>query len=553
MPGFTSIRLFTILMGLVAGQVISASGMEQARSPFSIQTYEGIDTEDHQLFAMPDRQEKLFQADIAAITPPQNAARPSLSKASGQHAADTLSHHATTLHLRTKLDEGGAAPDQPGSGDDHSYWHLQGKRGLFDDFSAMRKQTLALRNESEWNNRRPFAPGKTRKSVCGNGICQIGENSNLCPLDCRRLVPTSRADLIADRSQAPRGARLPDGSLLVGVKRTLSNRNVIQALARDQLNGNWDVRGTVEENIGVGLSDLGNPMPFVDRNGRLLMAFRDHILSAEEGKGEYQLRIEYSDDKGHTWTRWDAGGGGVIDRSSYGIWEPFLYYDAQGELRVVYAKERDRQYCRNRLVEKQDIVTKVSRDGGKSWTDEDVVASAGLSRDGVPSVARLRDGSYVLVFESWRNERCDELNPRLVIRSMRSRDGVKWDKRSVVYMPLPAPDTSSGSNESPVASWPYAIRLRDGRLLVLFTTDENSLDSGMKLSATERSYDVKYMLTKNEASYEHIEWEVPQARMAYATKEQGGSIRYPSAVELDSGNVMIMFARPARYGILELR
>lgn len=426
-------------------------------------------------------------------------------------------------------------------------------RGSCDVFAETRMHTLALGNASEWNSRQQVSPDKTREPVCGNGICQLGEDSNRCLLDCKRLVPTSQADLITDRSQAPRAARLPDGSLLVGVKRTIANRNVIQALVLNELDGKWDIRGTVEENTGVGVTDLGNPMPFISRNGRLMMAFRDHVLSAEEGKSKYQLRVEYSDDRGFTWKRWDAGGGGIIDQSSYGLWEPFLYHDAHGELRVVYAKERDRRYCGQRLVEKQDIVTKVSRDGGRSWTDEHVVASAGLSRDGVPSVARLRDGSYMLVFESWRNEKCEGLNPRLVIRSMQSRDGVQWDKRSVVYLPSPAADAPSGSSENPVASWPYAIRLRDGRLLVLFTTDEDSLNPEVKVSATERSYDVKYALTRNEASYERIEWGEPRARTAYATKAQGDIIRYPSAVELDSGNVMIMFARPARYGILELR
>jgi hypothetical protein len=111
MPGFASIRLFTFLMGLVAGQMTSACCLEQTRSPSSIQTYEGVEAEDQHVFAMPGKQEKLFKAD-GAIAPLQNAVKPSLSIASSQHAADMPTPYATALHLQTES-SGEAAPTGP--------------------------------------------------------------------------------------------------------------------------------------------------------------------------------------------------------------------------------------------------------------------------------------------------------------------------------------------------------------------------------------------------------------------------------------------------------
>jgi hypothetical protein len=390
-------------------------------------------------------------------------------------------------------------------------------------------------------------------SGCGDAICQKPEDSASCPRDCRRLAPASAAARIADRSLAPRGVKLPDGRVLIGLKRTLADRHVIQALTTSPRDDEWIIRGTVEENASADGGDLGNPIPFRHGQGRLLMAFRDH-QSRPGGERTYQLRVEFSDDDGLTWHRGKAEGEGIIDVSSHGLWEPFLYEDAHGDLRVVYAKEHAPRSCRGKLLRKQDIVTKVSRDGGKSWAGEAVVASAGFSRDGVPSVARLRDGSFVLVFESWRNEACDSLNPKLVIRSMQSRDGVTWDRRRTVYSPgARHEDGAAASFEDAVATWPYALRLRDGRLLVLFTTDEDHVSAREPRVARDRDFDIKFLLTKHEATYESLEWEESGAQLAYAMTAGDDEVRYASAVQLDDGNVLLLFARPARHGVLRLR
>ena len=390
-------------------------------------------------------------------------------------------------------------------------------------------------------------------AVCGDGLCQRGESLTNCPVDCRQLFSSSnKANLILDRSIAPRGVRQPDGGVLLGVTRTISGRHVIQAVAGRQPLGTWEIRGDVEKSISPKKGDLGNPSPFVDKNGRVLMAFRDH--ASTESRMTYQLRVEYSDDNGLTWNRWGSGGDGVIDSSNHGLWEPFLYRDAHGDLRAVYAKERAPQSCNGKPVEKQDVVMRMSRDGGKSWGAEQVVASAGLSREGVPTVARLRDGSYVLAFESWRNEACETLNPKLVIRYMQSKDGVQWSNKSLLYSPTPLRESAESQlQDYPVASWPYALGLQDGRLLILFTTNESHPDAGGKFPPGEKSYDIKYKLTKHEASYENVEWEETPAHIAYAMSAGDDEVRFASAVELKGGAVAILFARPARYIVLELR
>ena len=89
-------------------------------------------------------------------------------------------------------------------------------------------------------------------------------------------------------------------------------------------------------------------------------------------------------------------------------------------------------------------------------------------------------------------------------------------------------------------------------MLVLFTTNESHPDPGGQFPLGDKAYDVKYMLTRDEAGYDHIEWEGAQPLVAHA-RTTGDEVRFASAVELEGGALMFMFAMPARYKIFELR
>jgi hypothetical protein len=497
--------------------------------------------------------EDLFRTNWSALSQSLNLDNPLPPAMAFRRGADKIAPYLIVHRFMGRASELGSIQIEFIDFVRRGYGIFRGSNGISDDFAATLDRAAAFFKTTGWDVEQNASFNGTSEAVCGNGLCQRGESHQVCPADCRQIVSHSnKAELIVDRSLAPRGIEQSNGDLLLGVKRTISGKNVIQAIAGKLAQGKWAISGIVEENTSRDLGGLGNPSPFVDKSDRLLMAFRDH--ADVEGGTAYKLRVEFSDDRGLTWHRWDSGEGGVIDRSDHGLWEPFIYRDARGDLRVVYAKERVPRLCNGRPVEKQDVVMKVSLDGGKSWGGEQVVASAGVSREGVPTVARLRDGSYVLVFESWRNEECETLNPKLVIRYMQSKDGVNWGNRRLLYSPDSLAESARpGVQDYPVASWPYAIRLQDGRLLVLFTTNEDHSGPDGKFESRKKAFDIKFMLTKHEASYENIEWEEMPPHIAYARSTSNDDVRFPSAVELNNGDLVVLFARPARYKTFELR
>jgi hypothetical protein len=131
-----------------------------------------------------------------------------------------------------------------------------------------------------------------------------------------------------------------------------------------------------------------------------------------------------------------------------------------------------------------------------------------VSRDGVPAVTRLGDGSYLLVFESWRKSGCGVSIPSLVIRSVQSRDGVEWGKRRLVYEPKAVKRYSSKGIDYPRASWPAITTLADGRVLIAFTTDEDYPDDYGRYGGKEdKQMNERLLLSKGAPSYEALEWD----------------------------------------------
>lgn len=105
-----------------------------------------------------------------------------------------------------------------------------------------------------------------------------------------------------------------------------------------------------------------------------------------------QFQLWRSEDHGYTWTY-----GGVIQQSSPSgapIWEPFLALGPNNEIVVYFSDERDPAHS-------QKLSQIVSYDGGDTWgpSTEIVAAPQQFLRPGMPIVAKLPDGRYVLSYE----------------------------------------------------------------------------------------------------------------------------------------------------------
>jgi hypothetical protein len=222
-------------------------------------------------------------------------------------------------------------------------------------------------------------------------------------------------------------------------------------------------------------------------------------------------------------------------------WEPFLYFDANNDLRVVYAKERTDKLCLKQHNKRQDIVTKVSTDHGRTWISEAVAASEGVSRDGVPSVTRLRDGSYLLVFESWRVSICGNANPHLLIRSTQSRDGISWSKRNIAFDPPTNPASPS------IATWPFVSTLNDGRVAASFTSNYLNLDNGAESSMApeaHKDFDTFLLLSNGGPNFDNLVWDQHSLNRAFSFSRDSAHINRYSSLALVGPNRIWAFSGP---------
>lgn len=106
-----------------------------------------------------------------------------------------------------------------------------------------------------------------------------------------------------------------------------------------------------------------------------------------------KIDIYYSTDLGRTWTFLSSvASGGVAnpDGNHDPVWEPFLLV-ANNKLICYFADERDPRH-------NQKIVHKTSTDG-VIWSDTVDDVALGSLRPGMPVVARMADGNYIMTYE----------------------------------------------------------------------------------------------------------------------------------------------------------
>lgn len=117
------------------------------------------------------------------------------------------------------------------------------------------------------------------------------------------------------------------------------------------------------------------------------------VVSAHNGAAPASraLKIYQSMDHGYTWSYLSSPVTG-----STGLWEAEFTVDPQGRLVMYYATEEHKGSGYNQL-----IAHKVSTDGGVSWGAEqiDIAIADTIQRPGMPTVTRLPNNDYIMVYE----------------------------------------------------------------------------------------------------------------------------------------------------------
>ena len=169
----------------------------------------------------------------------------------------------------------------------------------------------------------------------------------------------------------------------------------------------WKVRSTVEDTqLGFGMRYQPHLFELPVKCGELEAGT---ILCAgnviPDDMSETHIHIYKSSDAGRTWefmSEIACGGIADVDRADKAdkdrpVWEPFLYMTKNNDLICYYSDEGhfESKNCNQLLLHK------VSKDGGYTWSEAriDIALPDKEKRPGMPIVAKLPNGKYIMVYE----------------------------------------------------------------------------------------------------------------------------------------------------------
>ncbi len=273
---------------------------------------------------------------------------------------------------------------------------------------------------------------------------------------------------------------------------------------------------------------VNGPALIQEPSGRLLGAYHVLTRSIQKNSSVHSIETIYSDDIGVTWHTLSQVDVITVtkDQLQTGLWEPFLIEPTKRPqvLQVYYAKERDNaEVCTQAKAgvrKGQDIVMKESLDGGKTWSALPlVVLRNGQSREGVPTLTELQDGSLVLSHEHARYSQCGNTHPQsgfVPAIALSNDGGHTWIDTGTAYLPL---------SDKLRSGWPHLLQLQDGRLAIRFSTQNSP-------STTTRQ--VRVLLTTNIPSFVHPPvWEVqPRPVM-------NGDLQWGTIAQARNGDIIV--------------
>ena len=245
---------------------------------------------------------------------------------------------------------------------------------------------------------------------------------------------------------------------------------------------------------------LANANIVVMKDGSYMVAFRAHTGGPVGEFSEFYSSIRYciSRDRGATWSE-DIT---VIENDHVGpeftgFWEPHMLYIKDGVLAMYYAADclggPAEGYPFIDDIDKQQHIVLHLYDESTECFGAPIIASNGIdhgSRDGMPSVCRLSDGSYAMVIES------SIMKPThpFIVQLMLSEDGIKWSEPKNIWIP---------SGEGHYSGAPFVVTLPDGRIAVSFQATEGS---GCTLACNKVNNSVmNVILSKAPVSYTDAE------------------------------------------------
>lgn len=280
---------------------------------------------------------------------------------------------------------------------------------------------------------------------------------------------------------------LSDGTILLGY----SNSGIKVIKSRDG-GLTWGSTVTVASpgKTADGYTEtLANTNLYELGNGVVLCGYRAHTPSNAAYKQFYSaIRVSISYDYGETWDFLTTVVENTYIGSKFtGFWEPDFLRLADGSTAIYYANDciggSLTNYPYVTSMKYQNIMVHIY-DPVTETFGEPMVAQNGEkhnSRDGMPVLCTLSDGTYAMVIES---SSLSEYS--FHIRISFSEDGITWSAPRPIYYP----NTKNGK----YAGAPGIACLPDGRIAVCFQTDDHS---GTKLNSSATNNSVTRVIISN--------------------------------------------------------
>ncbi len=215
------------------------------------------------------------------------------------------------------------------------------------------------------------------------------------------------------------------------------------------------------------LSEVTEAGRFMDNGELIQLPGGDILLTGRSliNDQSYHLPIYRSVDGGKRWSAWsriEANEGAPGSLKQRGLWEPRFFLLPDGRLAVAYANEK---HASDKPAFSQVCSERISADGGKSWSDEIILAAepdGGALRPGMPVISRMSNGKFIAVFEIVGVGDAD-------VFSKISEDGEHWP-------------TGLGTRIAGHHAGPWVMSLASGELLL--TSCANRLSSSRDFGAT---------------------------------------------------------------------
>ena len=186
------------------------------------------------------------------------------------------------------------------------------------------------------------------------------------------------------------------------------------------------------------------------------------------------IRIYKSEDQARTWQFYSTAVEGKI-----GLWEPDFIVDDEQRMLMFFSSEEYKAEGYNQI-----IAHRVSTDGGLTWSEDikDIAVNDSVRRPGMPTVAKMKNGMYIMCYEVCGNN-CDTY-----IRF--SKDGNNWGDATDLGTRV---ESTAGNHfsDAPTTTW-VDDGTKDGVLLligqVLNKNSDNTIaDDNGKVFMTNRN------------------------------------------------------------------